>query len=52
VARLRLDPPRLAALEGGGWRAYYDRHWFLLMRLMIQLNQEQFQIPFPFSHPL
>jgi len=45
----RLDPPRIAELEGGGWRAYYDRDWPKLIRLMVQLNQEQFHIPFPLS---
>jgi hypothetical protein len=49
VARFRLDPPRIAELEGGGWRAYYDRDWPRLIRLMVQLNQEQFHIPFPLS---
>ena len=40
---------RLAYLEAAGWRAYYDRDWLKLMRLMVQLNQEQFHIPFPLS---
>ena len=39
----------MAALEAGGWRAYYDRDWFKLLSLMVQLNQEQFHIPFPLS---
>jgi hypothetical protein len=43
----RLDPERIAALEAGGWRAYYDRDWLKLMRLMVLLTQEQFHIPFP-----
>jgi hypothetical protein len=45
----RLNPERIAELEGGGWRAYYDRDWPKLMWLMVQLNQEQFHIPFPLS---
>ena len=49
MAAFRLDPERVAALEAGGWRAYYDRDWLKLMRLMVQLNQEQFHIPFPLS---
>jgi hypothetical protein len=44
-----LHPERLAELEAGGWRAYYDRNWFKLVSLMVQLNQEQFHIPFPLS---
>jgi hypothetical protein len=46
---VRLDPTRLAELEAGGWRAYYDRDWPRLIKLMVQLNQEQFHIPFPLS---
>ena len=49
MAPFQLDPPRIAELEGGGWRAYYDRDWPKLIRLMVQLNQEQFHIPFPLS---
>jgi hypothetical protein len=46
---VRLNPERIARLEAGGWRAYYDRDWPTLLRLMVQLNQEQFHIPFPLS---
>jgi hypothetical protein len=49
VSCFRLNPDRLAQLEAGGWRAYYDRDWLTLLRLMVQLNQEQFHIPFPLS---
>jgi hypothetical protein len=49
VAAFRLNPERIAELEADGWRAYYDRDWFKLMRLMVLLNQEQFHIPFPLS---
>lgn len=44
-----LNPERIAKLEAGGWRAYYDRDWPTLLKLMVQLNQEQFHIPFPLS---
>jgi hypothetical protein len=47
--RIIINPDRLAALEAGGWRAYYDRDWPRLIKLMVQLNQEQFHIPFPLS---
>lgn len=47
--RIEIHPERLAALEAGGWRAYYDRDWARLVKLMVQLNQEQFHIPFPLS---
>ena len=49
AARTTLNPGRLAHLEAGGWRAYYDRNWPKLIGLMVQLNQEQFHIPFPLS---
>jgi hypothetical protein len=49
VATIRLQPERLAQLEAAGWRAYYDRKWLKLIGLMVQLNQEQFHIPFPLS---
>jgi hypothetical protein len=45
----RLNPRRIAHFEAEGWRAYYDRKWLKLLRLMTQLNQEQFKIPFPRS---
>ena len=49
MARIQIDPERLAFLEAGGWRAYYDRSWPKLIQLMVLLNQEQFHIPFPLS---
>ena len=49
ASRFRLQPARVAELETGGWRAYYDRAWPRLLTLMVQLNQEQFHIPFPLS---
>src|SRR5207237_1635233 len=48
-ARIEIHPERLAELEAGCWRAYYDRNWPRLIKLMVQLNQEQFHIPFPLS---
>ena len=44
-----LDPDRIAALETAGWRAYYERRWGRLLRLIVILSQEQFHIPFPVS---
>jgi hypothetical protein len=49
TSEVQLNPERLAQLEAGGWRAYLDRDWLRLVRLMVQLNQEQFHIPFPLS---
>ncbi len=49
VARVQIHADRIAELEAGGWRAYYDRDWPRVIRLMVALNQEQFHIPFPLS---
>ena len=49
AASFQLHPERIAELEAGGWRAYYDRNWPRVIKLMVQLNQEQFHIPFPLS---
>ncbi|MBV9324200.1 MAG: hypothetical protein JO352_10475 [Chloroflexi bacterium] len=47
--RVEIHADRIAELEAGGWRAYYDRDWPRVIRLMVALNQEQFHIPFPLS---
>jgi hypothetical protein len=44
-----MNPERIAYFEAAGWRAYYDREWLKLLRLMVELCQEQFKIPFPMS---
>ena len=44
-----FDPDRVAYFEANGWRAYYDRNWMRLLRLIVGLCQEQFRIPFPVS---
>jgi hypothetical protein len=46
---LEIHAARIAELEAGGWRAYYDRDWPRVVRLMVALNHEQFHIPFPLS---
>src|SRR5579859_5751450 len=45
----RFDPDRVARGEAAGWRAYYDRAWLKLLRVVVAINQEQFRIPFPVS---
>jgi hypothetical protein len=45
----RFDPDRVAHFEAAGWRAYYERDWLRLLRLIVALCQEQFRIPFPRS---
>jgi len=44
-----FNPERIAYFEANGWRAYYERKWFKLLRLIVVLSQEQFRIPFPRS---
>lgn len=44
-----FDPDRVAAAEAAGWRAYYERDWPRLLRLIVELSQAQFHIPFPAS---
>jgi hypothetical protein len=44
-----FDPDRVAYFEAAGWRAYYDRDWPKLFRLIVSLSQQQFRIPFPQS---
>jgi hypothetical protein len=42
-----VNPDRVAYFEAAGWRAYYEHKWFKMLRLIVGLCQEQFQIPFP-----
>ncbi len=46
---VEFNPERVAYFEAHGWRAYYDRQWVMLLRLIVGLCQEQFGIPFPVS---
>lgn len=45
----RFQPDRVAYYEAAGWRAYYDRSWLKLLRLIVELCQQQFRIPFPMA---
>ena len=38
----KVEPARVAALEAGGWKAYYDRDWPRVLMLMVQMNRTQF----------
>ncbi|MBI4220393.1 MAG: hypothetical protein HY682_09640 [Chloroflexi bacterium] len=44
-----FDPEQIAYLEAAGWRAYYDREWLRLLRLIERLGRKQFRIPLPVS---
>jgi hypothetical protein len=43
----RFDSDRVEYFEKAGWRAYYDRRWLRVLRLMVQLNREQFAMSPP-----
>jgi hypothetical protein len=47
--RSRFDPDTIARYEAAGWRAYYDRDWGRLLRLLVGINESQFRMPFPRS---
>jgi hypothetical protein len=49
AVKFDFDPERVAYFEANGWRAYYDRQWGRVLRLIVGLCQEQFHIPFPMS---
>ena len=42
---IHLNPARVAYLEKAGWEAYYDRKWLRVLTLMVQLNREEFKMP-------
>ena len=48
-SNFQFNPERIAHYEVEGWKAYYDRAWLKLLRLVVVLAQEQFHIPFPVS---
>lgn len=37
-----FDPDRVAALETASWKAYYDRDWLTMARVLVVLHREQF----------
>jgi hypothetical protein len=46
-AKNRFDPNKVAYYETAGWEAYYDRNWLRVLRLMVQLNREEFGLSLP-----
>jgi hypothetical protein len=49
ITQPAFDPDRLAHLEVAGWRAYYDKAWLKMLRLLVQLTHEQFGLTWPRS---
>lgn len=45
--RSAIDPDRVAFFEKAGWEAYYDRKWLRVLRLIVQLNREEFGMSLP-----
>ena len=41
---LHFDPDRLARLETESWRAYYDRRWLGMARVLVAAHREQFDM--------
>jgi hypothetical protein len=44
---IQFAPDRVAALETGAWRAYYDKAWPKLLYLTERALAEQFRLPLP-----
>lgn len=44
-----FNPDKVAYAEANSWRAYYDHNWLRMLRLVVSMMQEQFNIPFPMS---
>jgi hypothetical protein len=42
-----MNPERVAYFEAEGWRAYYDRKYIRLLRLLVSLCHQQFNMPWP-----
>lgn len=42
IRPLRFDPDRVARLETESWRAYYDRRWLRMARILVAAHREQF----------
>lgn len=49
AVKFQFEPERVAYYEAYGWRAYYEREWFQVLRLIVGLCQQEFHIPFPMS---
>lgn len=44
IRPLRFAPDRVARLETESWRAYYDRHWLSMARVLVAAHREQFHL--------
>lgn len=48
IRPIRFDPDRVAHLETESWRAYYDRRWLRMARVLVAAHREQFNLS-PFN---
>ena len=44
IRPIRFDPDRVAHLEIEAWRAYYDRRWLRMARVLVAAHREQFNL--------
>ena len=44
IRPLHFDPNRVARLETESWRAYYDRRWPAMARVLVAAHREQFNL--------
>ena len=44
ICPIRFDPDRVARLETESWRAYYDRRWLSMARVLVAAHREQFHL--------
>ena len=42
IRPIHFDPDRVARLETASWRAYYDRRWLSMARVLVAAHREQF----------
>src|ERR1700694_1132267 len=45
----KFDPTMIAHLEATGWKAYYERAWFKMLQILIQMCRKQFHMPLPLA---
>lgn len=45
TANFHFNPTQVAYYEKAGWEAYYNRNWTRAFWLLVQLNREQFRMP-------
>ena len=44
IRPIHFDPDRVARLQTESWRAYYDRRWLSMARVLVAAHREQFHL--------